>query len=246
MSERRVSSGPEVARDDAVDVAAAGRGSASVQIVDLGVGNLGNLQRAVAVCGWRAAITTDPGAVQSARAVLLPGVGAFRPPREALRGELERALRQALADGAWLLGICVGFQLLYEGSEEFGDCDGLALLRGTVRRLPESVPLPHIGWNALRAQDWSHPLLAGVAPGAHAYFVHSFAADAATDEEIVATCLHGREFPAIAGRGRVFGTQFHPEKSGEAVGLRVLTNFLRLAGADDAHAGRERAEVTSR
>lgn len=214
---------------EAADSGAAQRVAPTV-IVDLGVGNLGNLERAVHALGYDAVITADPELVRRARVILLPGVGAFRPPREALRGALEDGLRAALDDGAWLLGICVGFQLLFEGSEEFGSTDGLGLLHGRIERLPDGVSLPHIGWNALHF-DHPHPLLGGLETGAHAYFVHSFAPAETSPEEVVATCLHGREFPAIVGRARVFGTQFHPEKSGHEVGLVVLGNFLRLAGA---------------
>lgn len=202
-------------------------------IVDLGVGNLGNLQRAVGALGFDSTVTDDAHTIATSRTVLLPGVGAFRPPREALRGPLETALRHALQEGAWLLGICVGFQLLFEGSEEFGQTDGLALLPGRISRLPEGVPLPHIGWNALRPTSLGgeHPMLEGVAPGAHAYFVHSFAPEAVPEENVLATTLHGRDFPAVVGRGRVMGTQFHPEKSGHSVGLRILGNFLAMADA---------------
>jgi glutamine amidotransferase len=214
-----------------------GAPSAAIQraaIIDLGVGNLGNLARAVKACGFAGQITADPAVVRTAHAVLLPGVGAFRPPREALRGALEDALRAAIDRGAWLLGICVGFQLLFEASEEFGTCDGLGLLQGRVCKLPDSVPLPHIGWNALLPVQPEHPLLRGLPEDPHAYFVHSFAADRAAADQVIASCAHGREFPAVAGNGRVTGTQFHPEKSGHAVGLRVLHNFLRLAAEDSA------------
>lgn len=195
-------------------------------IVDAGVGNLGNLRRALERLGAEVEVTTDPRVVAASSCLLLPGVGAFRPPREALRGALEKALGEALAGGAWLLGICVGFQLLFEGSEEFGHTDGLGLLPGTVRRLPDTVPLPHIGWNAL-TEVREHPLMTGL-DGAYVYFVHSFAADDVPGELVLARCLHGRSFPAVAGRGRVLGTQFHPEKSGKS-GLSLLANYLEMA-----------------
>ena len=206
-------------------------------IVDAGVGNLGNLVRAVERCGGRASITSDPGRVAAARCLLLPGVGAFSPPREAVRGGLEDALRTALDRGAWLLGICVGFQILFEEGEEFGTTDGLGLLPGRVTRLPEGVPVPHIGWNRLHDLA-DHPLLAGLADGEaggrYVYFVHSYAPEGVPDELCLARATHGRAFPAVAGRGRVLGTQFHPERSGEA-GLRLLANFLEMA--DGAAAG---------
>lgn len=227
-----------------------------VTLVDLGVGNLGNLARAidrVGAGGTRVTITNDPEAIAASRCLVLPGVGAFAPPREALRGARECALRAALAQGAWLLGICVGFQILFEAGEEFGTTDGLGLLPGRVTRLPEGAPVPHIGWNRLR-QVGAHPLLNGLLEandvdpvqsaggpqpsilegqrregrGRFVYFVHSYAPEQVPAECCLALCRHGRDFPAVAGRDRVFGTQFHPERSGPA-GLRLLANFLDLA-----------------
>ncbi len=194
-------------------------------IVDAGIGNLGNLARAVRHLGAECRITHDPEAIAAARRLLLPGVGAFRPPRETLRGAMEEALRRALDDGAFLLGICVGYQLLFEAGVEHGRTDGLGLLPGVVERLPEGVSLPHIGWNRLQLKG-DHPLLAGIPDHSYFYFVHSYAPlDAG--EVCLARATHGTSFAAVAGRGRVFGTQFHPEKSGRW-GLRVLGNFLEL------------------
>ncbi|HEX4965065.1 MAG TPA: imidazole glycerol phosphate synthase subunit HisH [Thermoanaerobaculia bacterium] len=204
-------------------------------IVDAGVGNLGNLARAVAHVGGEAVITADPERVAAARCLLLPGVGAFAPPREAVRGAVEEALHTALSRGAWLLGICVGFQILFDEGEEFGIMDGLGLLPGRVTRLPATVPVPHIGWNRLHDVA-DHPLLAGLSEadgrGRWVYFVHSYAPEDVPAAVQLARCTHGRAFPAVAGRERVLGTQFHPERSG-AAGLRLLSNFLEMAhGAD--------------
>jgi imidazole glycerol-phosphate synthase subunit HisH len=199
-------------------------------IVDAGVGNLGNLRRALERIGAEVEISVDPARIAAERCLLLPGVGAFAPPREALRGPLEAALREALDRGAFLLGICVGFQLLFESGEEFEAIDGLGLLPGRVTRLPPSVPVPHIGWNLLHDLA-DHPLLAGLSQNGDeswVYFVHSYAPEGVPDELCLARCTHGRVFPAIAGTERVMGTQFHPERSGEA-GLRLLANFLEMA-----------------
>jgi glutamine amidotransferase len=196
-------------------------------IIDAGVGNLGNLARAVESFGVRAEVTDDAALVGASRCLLLPGVGAFRPPRERLRGALEEALRSALDDGAWLLGICVGFQLLFEHSVEFGSTDGLGLLEGEITPLPEGVSLPHIGWNPLH-EIADHPLLRGIVDGGHVYFVHGYAPQSTPPEQDLALCTHGRSFPAVSGRGRIMGTQFHPEKSGE-LGLRLLENYLELS-----------------
>lgn len=199
----------------------------SVGVIDAGVGNLGNVERAVRSLGFEATTTSDPGIVSESRCLLLPGVGAFRPPRERLRGALEEALSHSLSRGGFLMGICVGYQLLFESSEEFGQTDGLGLLQGHIRALPSSVSVPHIGWNRLTGvQD--HPLLHGVPEGSYAYFVHSFAPQGAAPEQTLAECRHGRSFAAVSGAGNVFGTQFHPEKS-SVVGLRILENFLGLA-----------------
>ena len=211
-------------------------------VIDAGVGNLGNLARALAAAGGEVEVTAEPQRVAASRCLLLPGVGAFGPPRERLRGALEEAIRHALAAGAWMLGICVGYQLLFEAGEEFGVIDGLGLLPGRVTRLPEGVPLPHVGWNRLErtngsagggaapaaADGPSAGLLAGLPAAPWMYFVHSFAPDGAPDELVAARALHGRRFAAVAGRGRVLGTQFHPEKSGPA-GLALLANFLEAA-----------------
>ncbi len=196
-------------------------------VIDAGVGNLGNLARAVERVGARAEITADPERISRARCLFLPGVGAFAPPREAVRGGVEEALREALGRGAWLLGICVGFQILFEEGEELGLTDGLGLLPGRVTRLPPTVLVPHIGWNRLHGVSY-HPLLNGLADR-YVYFVHSYAPEGVPDDLCLARCTHGREFPAVAGRERVMGTQFHPERSG-AAGLRLLSNFLEMAG----------------
>lgn len=199
-------------------------------VIDLGVGNLGNVVRAMEHVGGAAETSADPRLIAGSRRLILPGVGAFAPPREALRGEIEQALRAALAAGAWLLGICVGFQLLFEESEEFGTTDGLGLLPGRIIRLPEGVPLPHIGWNRLHDLA-EHPLLAGLPLEPWVYFVHSFAPEGADDVTLART-THGRSFTAVAGSGRVLGCQFHPERSG-STGLKILANFLAL-GEEEA------------
>jgi glutamine amidotransferase len=200
-------------------------------VIDTG-GNLGNLARALerAGAGERAEITADPERIAGARRLLLPGVGAFAPRRAAVSGAVETALRTALAEGAWLLGICVGFQILFDEGEEFGTTAGLGLLPGRVTRLPATVPVPHIGWNRLHGAA-GHPLLAGL-ESSYVYFVHSFAPEGVPDDLCLARCTHGRVFPAAAGRGRVMGTQFHPERSGEA-GLRLLANFLALEALEE-------------
>lgn len=196
-------------------------------VIDAGIGNLGNVTRALRHLGAEVSVTEDPTVIANARCLLLPGVGAFQPPRERLRGAREAALATALEGGAWLLGICVGYQLMFSGSDEFGDTDGLGLIPGPVTRLPEGVALPHIGWNRLHDVA-DHPLLAGLGRDPAMYFVHSFAPVDIDARLRLAQATHGTAFAAVAGQGRVLGTQFHPEKSGDA-GLRLLRNFLTIS-----------------
>lgn len=191
-------------------------------VVDSGGANLGSVMAALQRIGVAPPLVRDAAAIARAGRVLLPGVGAAGPVMQRLRDlglvECLRALRKPL------LGICVGMQVLYERSEE-GDVEGLGLLPGTVRRLQGSagVRVPHMGWNALDVARDS-PLLDGIAPGAHAYFVHGYAA--ATDAHCVASVEHGTRFAAVVQRGHVAGAQFHPERSA-GVGAQVLDNFLR-------------------
>jgi glutamine amidotransferase len=152
-----------------------------------------------------------------------------------LAGDLEFALRGALGEGAWLLGICVGYQLLFEGSEEDGLTDGLSLLPGIIRRLATTQPavqVPHIGWNRLLRRQ-THPLLEGVSDGDAVYFVHSYAPSEVPPAVELASTRHGAWFPAIAAVGRVCGAQFHPEKSGP-IGLRLLANFVEMSHGSTA------------
>lgn len=225
-------------------------------VIDAGVGNLGNVARALAAAGAAPAVTAEPEAVAAARCLVLPGVGAFAPPRQALRGALEEAIAAALGAGGWLLGICVGYQLLFEAGEEFGVTDGLGLLPGRVTRLPDGVPLPHIGWNRLHGVAAATPggsagdagdaaaLTAGLPEGGYVYFVHSFAPDGVPPELVLASATHGRSFAAVAGRGRVVGTQFHPEKSGP-LGLRLLARFVALSHAEIAGRGEPTAAAVA-
>lgn len=204
-----------------------------IVIVDYGVGNLRSVQKALEHVGAPAVITSDPGPLNPASSgapagVVLPGVGAFGDGMAELgrRGLLE-PLRRWAGAGRPLLGICLGMQLLFDSSEEMGDHQGLALLPGRVVRFPPGdLKVPHVGWNRLWAAR-QHPLLAGIANGAYAYFVHSYYVDPAEPGDVLATTDYGLEFAAVVGRGQVWGAQFHPEKSQE-VGLQLLSSFWRL------------------
>ncbi len=198
----------------------------SIAVVDYGLGNLGSVLKAFRHVGRPAELTGDPAALRRADALVLPGDAAFGAAIGEIRARgLEEPILQAAAEGRWVFGICIGMQLLFEESDEHGRHRGLGLLKGRVRKLAAGLPIPHMGWNRLR---WPgpHPLLSGIEPGSHVYFVHSYFCDAAP-ETVVATTDYGRDFAAIAGRDNVLGVQFHPEKS-QDVGLRLIANFVRL------------------
>lgn len=202
-----------------------------IAIVDYGVGNLRSVQKALEHVGAAAVVSGDPAALDAARGVVLPGVGAFGDGMANLRarGLVEPLLRHAEA-GKPLLGICLGMQLLFDESEEMGRHRGLGLLPGRVVRFPASgLKVPHIGWNQLRntqhtIRSTSRELLADVPDGAYAYFVHSYYPVPDEASDVLATTEYGVEFASVVGRERVWGAQFHPEKSQE-VGLQILANF---------------------
>ena len=208
-----------------------------IAIADYGIGNLGSVTKAFRRAGAEVRLTGDKEALRRADALVLPGDGAFGATMaEVERRALVPVLREAVEEGKPLLGICVGMQLLFEESEEHGRHAGLALLPGRVRRLEGDLPVPHMGWNRLRARR-PHPVLEGVPDGAHVYFVHSYYCDAPADV-VIATTDYGRDFAAIVGKGSVLGMQFHPEKSQE-VGLRLVAGFVRLVEAASRACPRE-------
>jgi imidazole glycerol-phosphate synthase subunit HisH len=195
-----------------------------VAVLDYGIGNLRSAQKALQKVGADARLTTDAGLVADAAGVVLPGVGAFGRCMEAMADAgLIDVARAAAASGRPFLGICVGLQMLYEGSEESPAARGLGILPGMIRSLPEGVKRPQMQWNQLRVRRPS-PMLAGLPADPWVYFVHSFAPDDA--EHAVATCSYGGEVVAAVARDNVWGCQFHPEKSA-ANGLAILDNFRR-------------------
>ena len=199
-------------------------------VVDHGAGNLASVVRALRRQGADALLSSDPERVATAGRLVLPGDGHFGEAMRALRARgLEAPVRQAVEAGAWLLGICVGLQMLFPESDEAPGVLGLGLLPGCVRRFQGGLPVPHIGWNQLEEIDGS-PLFRGIPEGAYAYFLHSFYADPSTSRHRLAATAYGVRFASAAGEGRVFGIQFHPEKSGR-LGAAVLRNFLAF-GAD--------------
>ena len=199
-----------------------------VAVLDYGIGNLRSAQKALVRVGADARLTADPTLVADAAGVVLPGVGAFGRCMEALRqARLDRVALDAVDGGVPFLAICVGMQLLYEGSEESPGVPGLGVLPGTVRRLPDGVKRPQMQWNRLDLVG-EPALVAGLARPVWAYFVHSFAAEAG--DHVVATCDYGGPVAAAVERDRLWATQFHPEKSA-AAGLAMLRNFVASLAA---------------
>ncbi len=196
-------------------------------IVDYGRGNLGSVEKAFRRLGLAAVITQDPVAVTDAEAVVLPGDGAFHDAMQNLEDlRLLEPLREALDRGQPFLGICLGYQLLFSESEEFGQGKGLDLIPGVVRRFPKGLKVPHMGWNQVtHAGDLA--IFDGIPSGAYFYFVHSYYPEPLDGTLRVATCDYGVTFPAAIGRGNLFATQFHPEKS-QRWGLRLLENFAAV------------------
>ena len=203
-----------------------------VAIIDYGVGNLFSLQSSLSAIGQEAAVTSDPETIRRADRLLLPGVGAFRDAVEKLRASgMDRAVKEAAAAGKPLLGICLGMQMLFERSYEYGVYEGLGLLKGEIRpiadRIPAGLKIPQMGWNSLKIVKNS-PLLKNTREGEYVYFVHSYSA-VGCEDSLLAVTEYGADLTACVGRGNVFGCQFHPEKSGET-GLRILKAFCETEG----------------
>ena len=201
-----------------------------IVIVDYGVGNLFSLKSSFAMIGAEAQVSADPQVIANAEKIILPGVGAFEDAANKLRDSgLADVVIEAAKKGTPLMGICLGMQLLFEESHEFGVHKGLGLLPGRVVAMADVIPadlkVPQIGWNALHIQK-EHPLLKNTKEGDFVYFVHSFYATDC-DDSLLATCEYGAELTAAVAKGNVMGCQFHPEKSGE-VGLNILRAFSEL------------------
>lgn len=202
-----------------------------VVVLDYGAGNLRSVVKAFEHEGAEVVLTTDAGVAVSAERLVLPGQGHFGQCMTRLeQSGLADAVREVVAAGRPFLGICVGMQLLFEGSEEAPGVAGFGFLPGRVERLRTELPLPHVGWNAVEFTPAAQhdPLLDGIAGPAPCYFyhVHSYAVQQAPEEEILGRCSYEVDFASIVGRPGVWGVQFHPEKSQEA-GLRILRNFVQ-------------------
>ena len=203
-----------------------------IAIIDYGVGNLFSLCSSLKSIGAEAVVTPDPAVIRAADRIILPGVGAFADAAEKLRATgLDRVLLEEAANGKKIMGICLGMQMLFEESHEYGIHKGLGLIPGRVIPMagyvPEGLKIPHIGWNPLILKgEGKHPLLKYVEEGDCVYFVHSYFATDCT-EAVIATAEYGKELTAAVAKGNVMGCQFHPEKSG-GVGLNILKAFCEM------------------
>ena len=197
---------------------------ARVAIIDYGVGNLRSVEKAFHAGGAEAVVTSDERALREAEKLVLPGVGAFRACMEALTARgFDELVRGHVAAGRPLLGVCVGMQMLFDESEEFGTTRGLGLLRGRVRRFPEGLHVPQVGWNQVVWRK-KHALAEGIEDESFFYFVHSYFCDASDDADVLGSTEYGAAYASVVARGVVCGVQFHPEKS-QSAGLRLLRNF---------------------
>lgn len=199
----------------------------AVAIIDYGVGNLRSVEKAFAATDCEAVVSSDEKELRAAERLVLPGVGAFGACMRALseRG-FDRLVRERVAEGTPLLGVCVGMQLLFEESEEFGATRGLGLLPGRVRRFSDELVVPHVGWNRI-AQVSEHPLFDGVVDHSFFYFVHSYYCEPSDESVVAGETEYGVRYASVVARANICGVQFHPEKSQHA-GFAVLRNFLAL------------------
>ncbi|HET9921820.1 MAG TPA: imidazole glycerol phosphate synthase subunit HisH [Ktedonobacteraceae bacterium] len=201
-----------------------------IAIIDYGAGNIHSIEKALEHVGARVQVTDDPAVVASAEAVVLPGVGSggAAMARMTERG-LDDAIREATWQGKPFLGICLGMQLLAEHHAE-GEVDGLGLFRGDVRRIPHGPKIPHMGWNSVTPLHANLPIFENIPPDAYFYFAHSYYVEPYDAQGVAAVTDYGSPYCSVIVTERVWGTQFHPEKSGN-VGLQLLKNFVRWVKA---------------
>lgn len=202
-----------------------------VAVVDYGVGNLFSLVSSFKAIGVSAVVTGDEEEIRKADRIVLPGVGAFGDAAEKLRKTgLDKVITDEADKGKELLGICLGMQLLFDKSYEYGEYDGLGLIKGSIEPIADVIPkdlkIPHIGWNSLKFTEEKSKIFKYISDGDFVYFVHSFYG-ANCSESVIATTDYGAELTAAVGKGNVYGCQFHPEKSGE-VGLKILKAFCDI------------------
>jgi imidazole glycerol-phosphate synthase subunit HisH len=199
----------------------------SVAIIDYGVGNLRSVEKAFLAAGQEAIVTGDEHELRRAAKLVLPGVGAFAACMSALRDRgLMQLVHERVSAGTPLLGVCVGMQMLFEESEEFGKSKGLGLLPGRVRRFSNESIVPQVGWNQIKQQT-AHPLFEGIDDSSFCYFVHSYYCEPSEPETVIGETEYGVRYASVVANGNLCGVQFHPEKS-QTVGLRMLANFARM------------------
>nr|WP_295605352.1 imidazole glycerol phosphate synthase subunit HisH [uncultured Terrisporobacter sp.] len=195
-------------------------------IVDYGLGNLGSVSRGFARAGINTKISRDLDEIKNADSLILPGVGAFRDAINALNNlELVDPIKDFVKSGKYMVGICLGMQLLYEKSFEYGEYDGLGLIEGNVQFLDIDLKVPHMGWNNLKFEKYDE-ILKYIKEDSYVYFVHSYYANS-SNEELVAYAEYEKKIPSIVRKDNVYGLQFHPEKSGE-VGQNILKAYKEL------------------
>ncbi|GAB1536103.1 imidazole glycerol phosphate synthase subunit HisH [Geovibrio sp. ADMFC3] len=201
-----------------------------IAVIDYEAGNLRSVQKAFESLGYDAVVTSDASVIKSAHKVVLPGVGAFGDCVSGLeKAELKETVLDVISSGKPFFGICVGMQMLFEKSFEFGEHEGLGVFRGSVKKFPDEIvkkgmKIPHMGWNSLNITQKDHPVLKGINDGDMVYFVHSYYVQSEDRAVVAAECEYGVNFTAAAARDNVFATQFHPEKS-QTTGLKLLKNF---------------------
>ncbi|UCD08559.1 MAG: imidazole glycerol phosphate synthase subunit HisH [Dehalococcoidales bacterium] len=199
-----------------------------IAVIDYGAGNIRNVVNAINQLGYQIQLTNDPAEVLSADTVILPGVGAAGDTVSSLKKlNLIEPVRRIIAENRSFMGICIGLQVLFTNTEEDGGQDCLNAFPGMVKKLPEGLKIPHMGWNQVK-QKIDHPVFDGIPDNSNFYFVHSYYVDPEDKSFIAGTTEYGVEFCSIIAKGNVIGTQFHPEKSGD-VGLKIYDNFLRNA-----------------
>jgi len=201
----------------------------TVTIVDYGAGNLRSVTNAISKLGYQPRITNCPGDILNARSIILPGVGAAGDTMKNLNElKLTEPIRHFIAEGRPFLGICIGLQILFTGTDEGGWNECLGIIPGRVKKLPSGQKIPHMGWNQVR-QKRSHAIFTGIPDEANFYFVHSYYAEPQDESLVIGETDYGIPICSVVTRDNVIGTQFHPEKSGYT-GLRIYENFIKLAG----------------
>lgn len=199
-----------------------------IAIIDYGAGNLRSVVNAVSKLGYRPKVTSSPADVLNAQAVILPGVGAAADTMSNLKKlGLVSPIRQLITEGRPFLGVCIGLQILFTGTEEGGWHECLGVIPGQVKKLPSGLKIPHMGWNQVR-QKVSHPVFDGIPDGANFYFVHSYYVDPDDKSVVAGETEYGIDICSVIVKGNLIATQFHPEKSGE-FGLKMYDNFIKFA-----------------